>query len=233
MRIFEQISMGLQDLTYILQPIVFFPQDGTKKVVSYEFLIRSKKTGRLPRQLLELVLNDEMANTLFLNWQEAELKRRLKADPNLKVCLNLAPQQLCFAATWKFLNRLKSLRKQLILEITEEPIFLKPTTITRFLRGVENLGYAMILDDVGTGINRYGMIEHYSTSQNLLALKLSLIKLSPLSEATKLKIIQKYRAYCEKKELLLVIEGVEDNQLVQTLKELRCLQQGNFWPIVT
>ncbi|WGN90115.1 EAL domain-containing protein [Ligilactobacillus faecis] len=233
MRIFEQISMELRDLTCILQPIVFFPQDGTKKVVSYELLIRSKKTGRLPRQLLELVLNDELANKLFLNWQEAELKRRLQADPNLKICLNLAPQQLCFTATWKFLNRLKSLRKQLILEITEEPIFLNSATITRFLKGFESLGYVMVLDDVGTGINRYGMIEHYSMSQNLLALKLSLLKLAPLSEATKLKVIQKYRAYCEKKELMLVIEGVEDDQLVQTLKELRCLQQGNFWPIVT
>lgn len=232
MRIFEQISTELRDLTCILQPIVFFPQDGTKRVVSYELLIRSKKTGRLPRKLLELVLNDEIANELFLDWQEAELRRRLSADPNLKICLNLAPQQLCFATTWKFLNRLKSLRKQLILEITEEPISLKPTMISHFLKRFESLGYVMVLDDVGTGINRYGMIERYSTSKNLLALKLSLIKLNTFSETTKLWIIQMYRAYCEKKELLLVIEGVEDRHLVQILKELRCLQQGYFWPAI-
>lgn len=232
MGIFEQISMELRDLTCVLQPIIFFPQNGMQKVVSYEMLIRSKKTGRLPRKLLDLVMSDEIANELFLNWQEKELRRRLQADPNLKIGLNLAPRQLCYATTWEFLNRIKPLRRQIILEITEEPTPLESTRVTHFLRRFESLGYVMALDDIGTGINHYEMIEHYSTSKNLLALKLSLIKLNTFSEATKLWIVRKYRAYCEKKELMLVVEGVEDEHLVPILRELHCLQQGYFWPAV-
>lgn len=222
--------MKVQDLTddldYKLEPIIHL-KNGRPVPVCYELLLRSKKTQVFPREVLLQALADEEINDELLTWKKQQLLKLFQSKKYPSLSINLAPQQLYYASTWRFLKELIPYQQQLVIEITEEPALQMESSFYDRIKALRELGFAIALDDVGMGQNNQEMVSY--NSDFLAAIKFSLLQYSTQQLAERVKAIVQWKNLAQQKGLILVVEGIETLQEADLFATYGCLQQGYLW----
>lgn len=214
-------------LNYKLEPIIFLSTMGDIEKIGHEFLIRVKGDKSASKEMLDQIINDPHNNREYLSWKKVMITEIIENDPATKIAINLAPQQLLYEGTWDFLAEMSPYTKNIVIEITEKPSINVSLDITKCLQSIREYGYCAALDDIGKQQNDYHMV---MDNINLLSyLKVSLLDLAQLDDEQKLFVVLGWKKVASRHDIKLIVEGVDNEKMVQRLAKLGCLQQGYFW----
>ncbi|MFT8469794.1 MAG: EAL domain-containing protein [Oenococcus sp.] len=151
----------VRDFYLVFQPIVLVDPSLKSQIEDYEVLLREKSTNAFPYKDFEYIIGNNEGNSVLLQWFSAELRHVCLCMPQVKIDINLNPQQLLFDSTLNFLNNLEDLADRINVEITETPsrvASMNNATMTEKLREIVGLGFSATLDDVDSGDNNLNVV---------------------------------------------------------------------------
>lgn len=229
----------MEDLQFHFQPKV---DVHNKRLMGYEVLLRNNEQNPYyPAVKMAEVIHDRKEHSLFLKWFQEELMRLVVLCPNIQFSINFAPKQLFYPETHVFFTAMQPYAKQLTIEITEDaPLFtasndtINSLTIDQhflsIFASIKEKGYCIALDDVGSGRNSLEEVLKYTPY--LDQIKFSMVNCSKkkLNEATLQLFLHAWQRFSEDYHLDFIIEGVEDQEMSDELKEQGMfLQQGYYF----
>ena len=223
--------MGLiEQLELYCQPIYQVTTLGAAQPCDYEVLLR-KKGGRplLPQELYATTATTS-ARQALRQWMLAQLAHFADHQPRLTIDVNIDPWQFHYPDVWDYLAQLRQVGPQINIEITErnESSFDAAANFGRLLARAQNLGFAISLDDVGSGYNSLQAVIDNSTY--LSRIKFSLLLFQRRDQQSKLLFARACQELAASRNLDLVVEGIEDQLLAETLLKQGChYQQGFYW----
>jgi len=208
------------------QPMVD-PGDG--RVVGLEALVRWRHPRRgllLPEEFLDQLERAGLLPTLTLQMLEqalTQLSELLRAGYDLHVAVNVgAPDLLDIdlpAAVGRLLARHGLPVQSLRLEVSENVVMQEPERIVTTLRGLQELGVGLSLDDYGTGMASLGYLRHLPVHE--LKIDKSLVRELVTDPACAL-IVSSTIQLAHDLGLHAVAEGVEDQATMDTLARAGC-----------
>lgn len=229
----------MEDLQFHFQPKVDVQN---KRLMGYEVLLRNNEQNPYyPAVKMAKVIHDRKEHSLFLKWFQEELMRLVVLCPTIQFSINFAPKQLFYPETHAFFTEMQPYAKQLTIEITEDaPLFtasndtINSLTIDQnfltIFASIKEKGYCIALDDVGSGRNSLEEVLKYTPY--LDQIKFSMVNCSKkkLNEATLQLFLHAWQRLSEDYQLDFIIEGVENQEMSDELKEQGIfLQQGYYF----
>ncbi|MFT8458731.1 MAG: EAL domain-containing protein [Liquorilactobacillus ghanensis] len=226
--IFEpHLNNLITSFSFELQPII---NASNFKITDYEFLLRSKKSNRFPLNEFNLITQNDTNNTIYMQWLKKALVQELIKDPAKIISVNLDPQQLIYPSTHVFLSEMAKYHSQLTIEITEQ----KPLTteqrpcFSNQLCQMEQLGYKLAFDDIGSGQNTLELLLH--ELEHFKRVKLSILKFQKLNTKLLAELLTFFHMLAQDEQLELVVEGIDCMEKAElALNHGICLQQGFWW----
>lgn len=186
------------------------PQRG---VVPPNDFIASAENGGLISQLTQWVLRAGIKQAAI--WYES--------GKHIPVAINLSPKNLVeeglYQSILSLLEEYNLPAYLLELEITESSMFSDPLTAKNVLEALDAVGIKIAIDDFGTG---------YSSLVQLRKMPISILKidrsfvLHMATDANDAAIINATVYMAHKLGMKVVAEGVEDEQTLNKLKEIKC-----------
>jgi diguanylate cyclase (GGDEF)-like protein len=157
---------------------------------------------------------------LDITLKELQLLRQQLGRSDLGLALNISPSQLSQQGfgTW-LLGQFSQRRIQadsVTVEVTESAVVETSLELTDNLDALRNAGVALALDDFGTG---------FSSLRLLMWLKPDELKIdksfvvAASQDPVALQIVRLLQSLTQEMELLLVAEGVEDESVLQVLRQ--------------
>lgn len=218
----------------MFQPIVRRLSMNRHEMQEFEVLLRTKRTNRFPKDLVDLLVASEEGNQLFLAWFSGEMIRVLHSYPEYHFSINLHPQQLGYLSTKVFLESLQPWTDQVHFEITERPV-INPTKnfgatidFSDHLTAMVAMGYHICFDDVDSGLNTLDLISR--NVENISTLKFSIFNFRHLPQEVLNAFIIAWRVFADHYQLRLVVEGVEEQHMSDYLYQNGIIwQQGYYW----
>jgi diguanylate cyclase (GGDEF)-like protein/PAS domain S-box-containing protein len=218
------------------QPIISLE---TGKIAGFEALLRWQhpKRGLLePSEFIPVAEETGMIRELGW-WNLAEACRQLSewrklcpgADLNMSV--NLSVKQFLqhnFASQIEMLlHQLELPPDALKLELTESSIMTDPAAAVALLAQIKSLGIRLAIDDFGTGYSSLSYLQRFP----LDTLKIDRSFTSAMGSGGKEEsmIVRTIMPLAHNLGLDVVAEGVETNEQVNLLKELRCKYAQGFF----
>jgi diguanylate cyclase (GGDEF)-like protein len=166
---------------------------------------------------------EEAARTL------ADWDRELGGDCGVRVAVNLSAIQLqrdhIPAMVQTALERHGVAGKRLTIELTESAIVSDPDRIAQIMNALKDLGTTLAMDDFGTG---------YSNLAYLQKLPIDLLKIDRsfvsgmLADRDKIAIVRAVLSLAQALGMQTTAEGIETNELAQTLAALGCTYGQGF-----
>lgn len=166
---------------------------------------------------------DEAARTI------AEWDQRSGGDCGVRVAVNLSAIQLqrdhIPGMVKDALDRHAIDGTRLTLELTESAIVTDPDRITQTMKSLKDLGATLAMDDFGTG---------YSNLAYLQKLPIDLLKIDRsfvsgmLADRDKIAIVRAILSLAQALGMQTTAEGIETNELSQTLAALGCTYGQGF-----
>jgi diguanylate cyclase (GGDEF)-like protein len=166
---------------------------------------------------------DEAAKTLA-GWDE-----RWGGDCGVKIAVNLSAIQLqrdqIAPMVKTALDRHGVDGSRLTLELTESAIVTDPDRIAQTMKALKDLGTTLAMDDFGTG---------YSNLAYLQKLPIDLLKIDRsfvsgmLADRDKIAIVRAILSLAQALGMQTTAEGIETNELAQTLAALGCTYGQGF-----
>lgn len=219
----------LDDLYIACQPIMLC--SNINVIDGYEILLRSKETSCFPEKTFLWFIADDGQNTKLMDYYYKELRELITLKNDIKLSLNLHPQQLVHPSTWKFLDNLAPLRNNLHIELTEHYCRPDPEKSTPdiplWIAKLKEKGFSLALDDVGCGQNTFELVA--SNVQNITTIKLSLLKFRELNEEVLLNFLKSWLSLSNHYHLKMVVEGIESESVSTKLKNLGMVYQQGYY----
>ena len=114
---------------------------------------------------------------------------------------------------------------RLVLEITESSVMGDPERTVPTLRRLADLGITLSLDDFGTGYSSLAYLQRLPVSE--IKIDRSFVSGMSAGEAASEVLVRSILALGTSLGLRVVAEGIEDAEMLETLRELGCdLAQG-------
>lgn len=199
-----------------------------EKVFSCEALVRwqNKEFGLIPPGEFIPYLEKTNKITILTKWVISQVLKDIKEfdkNINLSVSINVCPIDLNSKGFVNFifneLDKHDINSHSLELEITEGDLIKEIENSKKILSELREIGIRIAIDDFGTG---------YSSLSYLNTLPVDQIKIDKsftdtlLKEADKKSLLKHVITLCHELKKEVVIEGVEDIETVELLKEIRC-----------
>ncbi len=205
-------------ISYAMQPII---EGRTGKVYGYEMLMRSNMEQfkspadilRLAKVQSKLYIIEEI--TLFgsMRAYAAKVKEGL-VDPNTKIFINtINSQSISKKLFTSFESEFKDYLKNIVLEITETDS-LDDTYFATKLEYIKKWNAMIAIDDFGTGYNTD--VALIFLSPNLVKIDMSIVR-DIDKDVDKQNILQNLLSYTKKRNIIVLAEGVETVEEVETL----------------
>ena len=220
-----------EELSLVFQPIVAV---ATGTPIGFEALARwnNRQLGRVsPVEFIQIAERAGLANRLTCVLLSKALAAAVAWPPQLRLSFNLSMQDICspdnVLRLVGILNNSPLDPKRIDFEITETAVVGDFDQLVTAVTTLKALGAGISLDDFGTG---------YSTLSQVNKLPLDKIKIdrsfvSNISTvSTGYKIVKSVIALCRDMKISCIIEGVETQDELNTLRKLDCnLVQGYFY----
>ncbi len=218
------------------QPIISLE---TAKIAGFEALLRWQHPKRGLLEPMEFIpVAEETGMIRELGWwslteacrQLAEW-RKLCPSSDLNMSVNLSVKQFLqpnFATQIDVLLRQLDLPADALkLELTESTIMTDPSAAVALLAEIKSLGIRLAIDDFGTGYSSLSYLQRFP----LDTLKIDRSFTSAMGNGSKEEsmIVRTIMPLAHNLGLDVVAEGVETNEQVNLLKELRCKYAQGFF----
>jgi EAL domain-containing protein (putative c-di-GMP-specific phosphodiesterase class I) len=216
-------------LTLYYQPIVDLK---TGELYSIESLVRwnHPELGFLsPARFLPLAEESTLIVELG-NWvlktachQLCQWQKKGILDKNITVNVNVAGKQFetinLLEQIFDILDKTKLSPSNLRIEVTETIISQHPTTVTKTLKKIQDLGVKIAIDDFGTGYSSLARLRNFPVNQ----IKIDKAFVKPLNNHPKdVKFLQGIITLCHNLDLEVVCEGIETEIQKKILSKLQC-----------
>ncbi|WET80048.1 EAL domain-containing protein [Amycolatopsis sp. QT-25] len=222
-----------EELWTAYQPVVDI---GSGAMVAVEALLRWKHPAHgtiSPAEFIPLAEESDLINLIgkhVLRTTTREIARRrgqLGIDLNLKV--NLSARQLddphLVAGVQDALKTTGLPPHALTLEVTESALMRDQAAAAEVLTSLRDLGVSLAIDDFGTGYSSLAQLQRLP----LDTLKIDRTFVTGIAESRDAAaIVKSIIAMAHAVDLIVVAEGVEDEEQLAVLRELRCDQAQGF-----
>lgn len=222
-----------EELWTAYQPVVDIESG---EMVAVEALLRWKHPAHgtiSPAEFIPLAEESDLINLIgkyVLRTTTREIARRreqLGVDLNLKV--NLSARQLddphLVAGVQDALKTTGLPPHALTLEVTESALMRDQAAAAEVLTSLRDLGVSLAIDDFGTGYSSLAQLQRLP----LDTLKIDRTFVTGIAESRDAAaIVKSIVAMAHAVDLIVVAEGVEDEQQLAILRELRCDQAQGF-----
>lgn len=204
------------------------------EIVMYELLLRKFDGEKwvFPSNFFQ---SEELEERypIFIDWLKLEIAKVLKKLDYAKVSLNINSNQLFYLETIKMFESLRVYKDLITIEITEDllkiPFYkshLTANELDAFLYGklshLKKMGYNIILDDVGCGINCLERTNYYLPLINGIKVSLKNFELSSMA-----LFIEAWASYARQNNMHIILENVDQAASSLQLREMGLhLQQG-------
>ncbi|WP_214764250.1 EAL domain-containing protein [Exiguobacterium sp. s141] len=200
----------------------------TDTLIGFEALLRwhHEELGQIPPSEF-IPLAEEMALIVPINnWVILEAAKQLKAwqqlvDHPLSMAVNISPNQF---RSDSFINTLRNIKQQLnlnpsdiILEITESLVMQQTDEIIARMDQIKRLDYRLSIDDFGTGFSSLQYLKSFPVDE----LKIDKVFLDDWL-ASKSHLLDVIVHLGKSLNLHVVAEGVEDQEMLDHLKQTAC-----------
>ncbi len=215
------------------QPIYLLaPQ---RKIIGYEALVRWQHPERgliYPGEFIDLAERTGLIIPLgqwVLKQACREVGKLLKNQPDLKVSVNLSPQQFNSPGLTKQIREtIETLgfpTRALQLEVTESMIMENIKHAADTLSELQQLGISIAIDDFGTGYSSLSKLKQLPV--DVLKIDRSFIQDIP-HDHDDMEIVELIITLAKKLRLTVVAEGIENETQIQHLVHSNCLQGQGF-----
>jgi len=232
---FLELAKTSDDLGLYLnyQPIIF-SKNG--EVVGFETLARyqSSNFGYIsPLEMIPLIEKSHLINEIgykIISQALTFLKKISVFKKDLFLSLNLSILQLLDA---EFLEKIKFLVKEkkvdpknIVFEITESSYLLNISTIKALTKNINDLGIEFAIDDFGVGYSSFHRLSEINFKYLKIDKSFTKKLLLPNQKAT---ILIDIISMSHKLNKYVIVEGVEEQIEVETLKEIGCDYLQGFY----
>lgn len=166
---------------------------------------------------------DEAAKTI------ASWDRGADGDCGCKVAVNLSAIQLHRDNIPEMVKRSLDTHKvsgnRLTLELTESAIVTDPDRVARVMNALKDLGATLAMDDFGTGYSNLAFLQKLPI--DLLKIDRSFVS-GMLADRDKIAIVRAILSLAQALGMHTTAEGIETNELAQTLAALGCTYGQGF-----
>jgi diguanylate cyclase len=146
---------------------------------------------------------------------------------DIKVSVNLSPRQF---RSEEIIDILRSLKKadpglpaRVTLEVTETSLFEDPAKALSVIDKFKELGFRISVDDFGTGYSSLSHLHQFPIDE----IKIDKTFISHFPESNKdLAIVNSLASIAENLKIDLIAEGVERQEQISALHQLKCSIQG-------
>jgi len=205
-------------ISYAMQPII---EGRTGKVYGYEMLMRSNmKEFKSPADILRLAKVQSklyIIEEITLFGSMRAYSEKVKAglvDPSTKIFINtINSQSISKKLFANFENEFKDYLRNIVLEITETDS-LDDTYFATKLEYIKKWNAMIAIDDFGTGYNTD--VALIFLSPNLVKIDMSIVR-DIDKDVDKQNILQNLLSYTKKRNIIVLAEGVETVEEVETL----------------
>ncbi|HEX8300552.1 putative bifunctional diguanylate cyclase/phosphodiesterase [Sphingomonas sp.] len=153
----------------------------------------------------------------------ASWDRAAGGDCGVKVAVNLSAIQLQRDAIPEMVKQALDAHRvsgnRLTLELTESAIVSDPDRIARVMSALKDLGTTLAMDDFGTGYSNLAYLQKLPI--DLLKIDRSFIS-GMLADRDKIAIVRAVLSLAQALGMQTIAEGIETNELAQTLAALGC-----------
>lgn len=201
-----------QNLIVGVEALIRWQKEKDRIIFPDQFIPHSEQTG-LIHEITEWVINDAVKTQK--DWQDRNL--------DLSIAINLSSKSLHNKEVSKhILNRIRQTQispGKIYLEITESSLMADPKRSANILRQITEQGIKVSIDDFGTG---------YSSLSKLKNLPVDEIKIDRSFVMDMMKdnndriIVQTIVDLAHNMNMTVTAEGVEDQSILNTLKNLGC-----------
>jgi EAL domain-containing protein (putative c-di-GMP-specific phosphodiesterase class I) len=200
-------NSALEKLWIAWQPIFHW---NDKKVFGYEALVRSdEKALPHPGALFDAAERLDRLDDIGRAIRAAVAAGAGAIAPEIKLFVNLHPQDLVDETLYEATGPLTPLAKRIVLEITERASLDRIPDLVPRLDRLRDLGFSLAVDDLGAG---YAGLTAFAQIQPQVAkIDMSLVR-DVDKDKTKQRLIQAMTDACSEMEILVVIEGIETQE---------------------
>ncbi|GAB6106506.1 putative bifunctional diguanylate cyclase/phosphodiesterase [Fusibacter bizertensis] len=225
-----KISEKENIFTMVYQPIV---NAVTKKIVSFEALIRMKDRKYSPMEFISIAETNGAIQTLG-RWITEEVIKQIavwnrQVGEILPVAINFSCMQMLDKGYLTFfeetLRKYKVSPTQVIIEITESVFMDVRFNGVNFINEFKKLGVIVALDDFGTGYS--SLI--YLTNINFDKVKLDRLFIQKLIDDKSIKVLSGIIHMLHSIDVCVVAEGVEDEIQSRTLLSCGCDELQGYY----
>lgn len=205
----------------------------TKKITSYEALLRWKFNGRdISPELIIEIAEDTQYISLLGDWilREAINNAKPYLPADVKLAINVSPTQ--FKSTYFVENIFSIIASenfpidQLILEITESALLTDFNDAHHKITQLRDAGIAIAIDDFGTGYSSLGRLTELKVDS--LKIDRGFIRKMHNSPSDK-NVIKAIIALANELNLKTIAEGVETAEQLSILEGLDCDELQGFY----
>lgn len=211
------------NLYSVIQPIYNIQE---KKLFGYEFLLRGRSNGQNipPFEIFEVAHELGLEHLLDARARECSIKKasELKNKDNLKVFINFLPsvinkEKYSLDGTFKFASLYEVPLDSLVFEMVETEDVKDIEKINNIFVVYKQNGTRIAMDDVGSG---------YSSLNNLHKIVPDYVKIDRElidhcdQNTWKLKIIQSIVNLCKNLNIMVLAEGLERKEELETCRAL-------------
>lgn len=204
-----------------------FVNVATGEVEGYEVLARwfGPEIGFTPgpAEFVPIVERLGLIDEMFWNVTDQAMKIFSKADPRLKMALNVSPIQLSnllFPARLAAMASRHGMRfEQIEIEITETAMFRDMAHTVDVLRYLSSMGVSIALDDFGTGYSSLTLVKELPLTK--LKIDKSFVQSSMRCQSAE-KIVAAAIGLSRALGVKCCAEGVESLTTLSKLRELEC-----------
>lgn len=215
----------------VFQPIFQVDQNMNSKVDHYEMLLRNEN-NKFPVHDFFRIISNEEDNQKWIQIEEETLENVFSMHPDIHINLNIEPVQFAYPSVWEFLKRIyDKYGRKVIIEITERQLQAGTLGNQHFdcaFQRIHDMGFKIALDDVSSGSNSFGFVNHHI--DQISTIKLSLLVFDSASSETTLNFVDSWIAFAKEKNLDIVLEAVRSKQIAQRFAgDKHIFQQGYYW----
>jgi len=225
----ESLEKAIQENRFLLyfQPF-YWTESGD--IAGLEALLRLRdESGNIlpPSEFIYTLERTGLVVELEKSLLDKVLEFILKAGRRVPVSVNVSPKSF---KSEEFVNNVVRVAgevgENLILEITERLFVEDPDYARDFLERVRSAGAKVTIDDFGTGYSSLSYLE--SLPIDIIKLDLEFVKKMVTSSKSR-AIVEMVISLARKLEVKTIAEGVESEEQLNILKELRCdMVQGYY-----
>ncbi len=231
----HQIDSLRNDLYLVFQPIVRRLSSHNSDMTEFEVLLRTIRSHTYPDDFMDYLIATDERNGELMAWYSEEMIQIFEKHPTYRFSINLHPQQLIHSSTWVFLKSLNNWRDRIQIEVTEKPFLASckeeeaaGPSLCESMRAINQMGYRLSFDDVGTGVNSLEMVA--LNIRGVSTLKFSVQNFRHIAPEVLNHFITAWRAFSDFYKIRLVVEGVETQSMADYLFANGIeWQQGYYW----